>query len=579
MDLAYIAAIGVLDYFTPINVNFTLFYVLGVAFAGWGAGKWPAIGFACLGTASAVVSQFNSFHGPQDIWPLLWNASSQLIVFSAGGWLTARATQLTCHLEQLAEQRAEQWKQEAEQHKTTAAKLAETLERFEQVTNNISEVFWLADVPRSQIFYASPAYERISGRTRDELHRNPNVWLAAVHPGDLSKVKERPLTSEGAFDLEFRIIRPDGEVRWIRDRAFPVRNQSGEIYRVAGIAEDITERKQAEERLADAQELNQKMLAASPMGIVAYKATGECVFCNEALARIAGGTVEQILQGNFRKLESWRKSGLLRLAEDALKENQAQSGEFYDVTRFGKAGYVDAHTAPFVSGGELHVLHMSYDISERKRLESQLLEISDREQARIGQDIHDGLCQKLVSLAFDANLLQRKLAAKKRPEAAAADRIANLLDESITESRQLSRGLFPIRLQTQGLVPALEELAQSASERFRLSCRFQTDATELSLPQAIATQLYRIAQEAVNNAARHSQPREISIELSSQNGEVTLTIKDDGHGLKPEARENGNGMGLHIMDYRARAIRGVLELESSETGGTRVSCCVSNPVA
>jgi PAS domain S-box-containing protein len=452
VGLAYITVIAALDYYTPPNVNFTLFYVLAVAFVGWGAGKWPAIGFACLGTASAVISQSNSFHGPQDIWPLIWNASSQLIVFSAGGWLTARATLLTRHLEQLAEQRAEQWKQEAEQHKTTAAKLA------------------------------------------------------------------------------------------------------------------------------DAQELNQKMLAASPMGIVAYKATGECVFCNEALARIAGGTVEQILQANFLKLESWRKSGLLRLAEEALEQNQARAGEFYDVTRFGKEGFVDAHVAPFVSGGERHLLHMCYDISERKRLEAQLLEISDREQARIGQDIHDGLCQKLVSLAFDANSLQRKLSAQKRPEATAAGRIANLLDESITESRQLSRGLFPIRLQTQGLVSALEELAQSASERFHLSCRFQTDAPELTLPQATATQLYRIAQEAVNNAVRHSQPRKISIELSSQNRQVTLTIKDDGLGLKPEARENGNGMGLHIMGYRARAIRGVLKLESSESGGTLVSCCVSSPV-
>ena len=113
--------------------------------------------------------------------------------------------------------------------------------------------------------------------------------------------------------------------------------------------------------------------------------------------------------------------------------------------------------------------------SERHRLERQLLEISDREHAHIGQDIHDGLCQHLVSLAFDANSLQGTLAAARRPEARTARRIADYLDQAITEARQLSRGLFPVRLAREGLPPALEELAEATRDRFNIRCRFASE--------------------------------------------------------------------------------------------------------
>jgi signal transduction histidine kinase len=217
------------------------------------------------------------------------------------------------------------------------------------------------------------------------------------------------------------------------------------------------------------------------------------------------------------------------------------------------------------------------NITERHRLERQVLDISDREQARIGQDIHDGLCQQLVSLAFDANALLRALSAEKRPEAKTARRITRFLDQAITESRQLSRGLFPVRLGTMGLAPALHELANSTSARFKIQCRFDTQGPAVVKHAGIATHLYRIAQEAVANAVKHGRARTVRIRLRAQTKQIELSIEDNGTGLSSAKQKKATGLGLHIMDYRARAAGGTLRIDPRRRGGTTVFCCVPRP--
>jgi PAS domain S-box-containing protein len=556
--LVYTLGLGWLDYVTPTGMSFTLFYVLGAVFVGWGAGRWPALLQALL---AALVSQdwtAPGLHG-YPAWMSVWNFSSRCLVLCSAGWLAAELSRLTSNLAKLVEQRTEEWKREAERHKATSDRLSETLD------------------------------------------------------------------------------------------------------------------------------LNQKILAASVLGIVVYNESGDCVFANEALAQMAGGTVEQILNGNFRRLEGWKQSGLLQLAEAALSEGRVRSAECFDRTRFGKTVWVDAHMIPFVSNGQPHLLHMSYDITERKSYEArlnsiinglpimllavdqqgkvtfedgralrslevtpgehvgqsvaeaysrfpeilshfrralageefsaevdlgvasflchysptrdsngtltgyigvatdtterqllqrQVLEISDREQARLGQEIHDGLCQQLVSLAFDANSLEQ-LTRGENAQAQTARRIAECLDQAITEARQLSRGLFPVRLESDGLGPALEELADTVSERFHVGCRFAAkEAAPMST--AMATHLYRIAQEAVNNSLRHGQAKNIEISLRADSAQLELTIEDDGTGAEshPPVAGKLTGMGLYIMDYRARSIGGTLRLGPGRSGGTAVSCCV-----
>jgi signal transduction histidine kinase len=226
------------------------------------------------------------------------------------------------------------------------------------------------------------------------------------------------------------------------------------------------------------------------------------------------------------------------------------------------------------SGGICGYTGVALNVTDRRQLERQILEISDREQARIGQELHDGLCQQLVSLAFDANSLESELTAKRLPQARTAKRIADLLDRAITEARQLARGLFPIRLDAQGLPSALEELARTTRERFGVQCRFEASEGAAVETKAMATHLYRIAQEAVNNAVQHGPARSITLRLQSRRNRLALEVQDDGQGISPVRLKQSHGMGLHIMDYRARSIGGTFAFGPGPDGGTLISCCV-----
>lgn len=560
LGLGYVLAVGAVDYTAPERLRFTLFYVVGSAFVGWGAGKPQAAIVSLVCSMVMIADDWHTPQGPVPVWVSLWNIATRVVVVTVAGWIAAEATRLTRDLGKMVEGRTAQWKLEAQQHQTTSESLRVFLDA-------VPEAAFLLD-PQGQILVCNQALALSLNRGHESLV-GKNAFELMPSPVAQTRKETFEQVLRSGKSVQYEDSR-DG--KHFMNFESPVLDSEGKVSRVAVVALNITQRKRAEQQLADALDFNQKMIAASPMGIAAYKASGECIFCNQALARIVGGSQTQILQGNFHRLRSWHKSGLLRLAEEALASNQARTGEVQDTSRFGKTFWVDALMAPFVSGGEVHLLHMAYEITERKRLERQILEISDREQARIGQDIHDGLCQQLVSLAFDANALERQLAAKHQPETATARRIADLLDRAITEARQLSRGLFPIRLETEGLLPALEELARTTEERFGVECRLESAERIAVHDRAIATHLYRIAQEAVSNAVKHGQPHRIGIQLRSLADGIELRVVDDGRGIAAASLPKTGSMGLHIMEYRAGAIGGALHLASGVQGGTVVIC-------
>lgn len=219
------------------------------------------------------------------------------------------------------------------------------------------------------------------------------------------------------------------------------------------------------------------------------------------------------------------------------------------------------------------IVGIAEDVTEQHRLERQILEISDREQARIGQDLHDGLCQKLVSAAFDSNSLEQQLSAARSPAAAQSRRIAATLDDAITEARLVSRGLFPVQLEANGLAAALQQLADSVASHSGLSCRFQCLQPVSVRDNAVATHLYRIAQEAVTNAIKHGRPGRITVHLKTTEARIDLKITDDGIGLGVPVKTSA-GLGLHTMNYRARTIGGVLTIGPAPGHGVEISCSV-----
>jgi PAS domain S-box-containing protein len=218
------------------------------------------------------------------------------------------------------------------------------------------------------------------------------------------------------------------------------------------------------------------------------------------------------------------------------------------------------------------------DITERVRLERQILEIGDRVQANFGYEIHDGLCQMLVSAAFDANAFRQRLAATAPGEDPIFERFCRLLDEAITEGRRLSRGLFPVKLSDDGLTSALRDLVKSLGRHAGLRTRFiEVGGPVLITDKAAAIHLFRIAQEAMNNAIKHARARRLAVRLALAKKSITLTVTDDGTGISPETRSR-SGLGLHIMEYRARALGGTLQIRARPGGGTEVFCRLPQPL-
>jgi two-component system sensor kinase FixL len=225
-----------------------------------------------------------------------------------------------------------------------------------------------------------------------------------------------------------------------------------------------------------------------------------------------------------------------------------------------------------VAGGRIFT-GLIRDITERKRLEQEIIEISDHEQRRIGSDLHDDLCQRLAGIRFSCDALKRSLG-KTTTESVSerVERIGHSLGEAIERTRSLARGLSPVALEANGLISALQELASEVRTKAGIECVFDSKGRVAVNDAMAATHLYRITQEAINNAIKHGRPSRLLVSLRRQGEKVVLKIEDNGAGFTAETRGHGAGMGLRTIAYRAGMIGADLEVKSKPDQGTRIFC-------
>jgi PAS domain S-box-containing protein len=343
---------------------------------------------------------------------------------------------------------------------------------------------------------------------------------------------------------------------------------------VAKLEDEFRDRRRAEDRLRESQERYRSLVELSP-DAVSVVAEGKFVYANPAALGLFGASRQEDLIG--------RAAGELvppELASPGPEGGGPSSGKdplVMAASRIirldGRGVDTESIAAAIAYDGRPAVLTVMRDVSGRKELESQVTQVSEAERQRIGQDLHDGLGQLLTGLGYLSSALQRKLSDKALPEAQDAAVISGHLKEAISLTRSLARGLCPVGLQADGLTAAMRELAAMTEETCHLRCLFRSSRPVPLRDAATATHLYRIAQEAVNNAVRHGRAKRIDIDLSSRPEGVFLTVEDDGAGIPADHAGHG-GMGLRIMDYRARAIGGRLEIGPRDGGGTRVLCRV-----
>jgi PAS domain S-box-containing protein len=311
--------------------------------------------------------------------------------------------------------------------------------------------------------------------------------------------------------------------------------------------------------------------------VFTHDLTGRITSINKAGERLLQRDHESLLSRNIIDLmaEDYRAPARQWLAQ-VFKGAEMPTAEWDFVNQSGQRVKLEISLRLIEQDGRIvEVEGIARDITERRRLEREILEVSTREQRRIGHDLHDGVCQQLAATAYLADILADRLQEKNLAEAAEAERVGSLINEANAQARSVARGLFPVRLEEHGLVLALEELAVNTSSRYGITCRFVCETGPVKADSEAELHLYYIVQEALLNAVNHGKAATVTVALAADADRLKLTIRDDGVGFET-AGKSRSGMGIRIMRYRAKVIGAALDLQSRVNQGTQITC-VFNP--
>jgi PAS domain S-box-containing protein len=479
-----------------------------------------------------------------------------------------------------------------EDRKRAEQALRESEERFREVAENIDDVVWLTDPEHKEILYISPAYEKIWGRPRDTLFASVRAWTEALHPEDRERIME--LRANDHFhempDMIYRIIRPDGSLRWIHSREFPVKDVDGRIVRVAGIAEDITERKEAEEKLRRSEGTFKTLFGMVPVGISVLDRQHNIIDANPALEQITRLSKEELLNGAHRRRTYLNPDGTPKSFDQLAIElgvthnrpiNDVETGI---VTENGEIVWTQVSVAPLALPDASAVV-ITQDITERKRaakeleransqlrfLSRRLFDVQEEERRHLARELHDEIGQTLT--AANINL---KIIASNVP-AVAAGRLEDsiqLLDRLLLQVGQLSLDLRSPLLDELGLVPALRWLVDEQAQRAGLRMTFTANMDSLEIESAVQTACFRVAQEAITNVIRHAGASSVAIKVWRDADRLWLSVRDDGAGFNPTSPQReaipSSGLGLVSMKERTLLVRGGLEVRSVPRQGTEI---------
>ena len=334
------------------------------------------------------------------------------------------------------------------------------------------------------------------------------------------------------------------------------------------------------EALAASEQRSQAVLETAVNAIITMSEKCMIETVNSSTERLFGYNKDEMIGKNVSMLMPQP----YRAAHDGYVQNYVRTGvkKIIGIGREVVAQRKDGSIFPMdlsvgeavLPGGRRVFTGIIRDLTDRRELEEKILHISEEEQNRIGQDIHDDLCQQLAAIGCLARVAHQQLTRAGRAEASSLDEIARLVTQANVRAREMSRGLMPVVLDSGGLMVALADLAKSTERIFRISCPFRCELPVEVTDNKTAVQLFRIAQEATANAIKHSHATRIELILTATSTELLMQIRDNGSGIPDNVTGQRTGMGLLTMSHRARMIGGSLTVEPEPFGGTVVSCRV-----
>ena len=424
--------------------------------------------------------------------------------------------------------------------------------------------------------YVSPQIESLLGFTQEEWLQDPVRWYSQVHPDDKMRwsVEAAELFFTGKpLRSAYRVLSRDGRVIWFHCEAKMIRRDDGSPWFIHGVGFDITDLKRTEEALEEERNVVTAILDTVGALVIVLDAEGRIVRFNRACERSTGYTFAEAAGKHVWDLFIPQgASAGFKMNFEKMRAGQLQSDyECHWLVRDGTRRLIAWSGTSLGGRTPAYVIATGIDITERKQLEKAILDISEREQRRIGQDLHDGLGQHLTGIAFMSKVQEQKLKEKRLPYAADAAKIVRLVNQAIDKTRELARGLSPVVSDSHGLMSALRQLGAEVEDVFGVTCHLRCETPVLIDDVSLATHLYHISQEAVSNSVKHGKARTIEITLAANENRGMLTIQDDGLGCR-KIPVNSKGMGHHIMTHRAKMIGGTLDIHSRAPHGTVVSC-------
>ena len=422
-------------------------------------------------------------------------------------------------------------------------------------------LLWLSNWPTR---YGIDAADRILQR---------EAWLERVHPLDRQKyaAEDVALIYDGrnSAESDYRILSSSGDWRWVNVRTRVIeRTSAGRALRIVGACIDVDARRRAEQMLRTQAMILETMLE----GVALVTLEGRIEFTNPAFDRMFGRKSGELAGISVLELFDSRQVQSPLAALQKLLDQQSRRGkrDMLFRRRDGSQFAGEFLSAAIELSGESRILVVMQDVSERKQLESEIIEIANRERRRLGADLHDGLGQELTGVSLMLRSLAKRAGLSAIDVAPQFDEIIALVNHAIQSTRQMALGISPVTLERGGLLPALQTLIGWSRESHNIDVRLSLSIrSPLLIGESAAAHLHLIAQEAINNAARHGRARSVAVALRTNRTLVSLSITDDGVGIA-ENPPQGGGMGLKLMEYRCAVIGGVMRIKRVPGAGTRI---------
>ncbi|MBN2158579.1 MAG: PAS domain S-box protein [Spirochaetes bacterium] len=460
--------------------------------------------------------------------------------------------------------------------------LAESEKKYRELADFMPEIIFEID-ENGSLTYANRAAFPMMGYQPEEMVQIQFIELFA--PEDRERLMKNYFSirnGERSVPHEYTVIRRDGT-------RFPVIINSrakmidGSYRGARGIVVDITERRRIEAALRESEEKFHSLFTGS--GDAQLLMEGALIVdCNNAAMNIMGCAdrdeiVGQYIQKFFPDMQPDGRISVLKgidFLERAIEEKSLKF-EWQHRRADGLMFMAEVVFTAIPIEGKVLFHTTLRDITDRKLLQEQIINIVDIEQQRLGQNLHDGLGQDLTGVAFLSSSLTKRLRDLALPEAARSEEVTSQVYHIITMVRTLSRELYPPNLVENEISFTLADFAANIEKMFGISCVFEQDEDLVISNINVSTQIYFITREAVNNAIRHGKARNIIIKLTTDADRVILMISDDGTGI-PEMPDQTRGLGLRIMAYRMESIHGTFSVRQIPGGGTQVTCTMPGSV-